>query len=291
MKKRGNLVTMMLFSILAAAFVMILFQNVAHALATNEQFFRQYQAYELKYMLHALYAIPGNSVVNYAGNTSGLNFDFQTNSITVSSSKINTKFEKGYALIIPFRASSVIKKFSDVKRLVFSKAGNNIYVDDKDSPRVDLLACPAAGEKFSKSVLIIEPKKGPQEAFLKTLADNLRNPASPFSVAKLLQQGGQIKDDDVLLQLTVGRYDSMDNPVKVFYRADNAGARRLACLIVDSIAQKSPVTGFSIIPSNDNSLAKGIGLRIVVGNGNIQPNPMLDAKTLTPAIKQAFQEW
>jgi len=303
MRKRGNLVVLTAFSLIAGALILVLFQKVAYSLATNEQFYVKFQVNEIKYLMHTLYATPGNVIIYYPENTSTYIYDFDVNSLEIRKSDIDTKWEKMKIFLVPIMDQQIQKKIEHRDELVFSKIGNQVNVDGMTN--LNRISCPSKTKDVKKGMLLLYPVENSIEIDKKTgteitkeVTDALQKRPEPFGAA-LIAKGkeeevlAQISDStDVFLVIDIGTYPGNENPMKIFITENSAEASRLACLIINSVLEEFPITGFSIVPSNEKLLNKNeIGLRIEIGNSNIENNPLFaEPDKVSAQIRKAFNK-
>jgi len=279
MKKRGRMVATLIFSLLGVAIIIVLFMNLSIALATNEQFYKLFQAFDIKYTIHALDATPVNTVVTYPHKTSDYIYDIKENHLYVMDTNIETKHERGMTSIV----SPLEKKITKPKQLIMSRIGNRTYIDSVPAFDINRLQCPNADIE-KKTLLVAAFGSGAEKKLTDDLAKRLTTPATPFIIGNLVTGPGQ--SADVLVQISIGNYDTDINPIKVFY-ANNPKSQSLACYVANSIGETLETSGYSIIPTDDLT---GTTIEIRIGNINIENNPMFEMGRTASAIKGGFRD-
>jgi hypothetical protein len=83
MNKKGNTVIMMMFEILIVIFVIYMSFQIASSYASSETANKVNLAEDISMMVNTLVGTPGNSIVEYPGNTSKYTFILDRNSISV----------------------------------------------------------------------------------------------------------------------------------------------------------------------------------------------------------------
>jgi len=210
-----------MFSLVAAAFIMVMFVNLGISFATNEQFFKRYQAFDIKYTLHTLEAVPGNAVIFYPENTSYM-YIFKDQTVTVKSQELEGNRQFGQAYLV---TQDFTQTLDYPSALVFTKIGPRIVIDDKQTADINLLQC-----------------ENTQVTAVKMTYDDLSKPIaehisknSPFIVGSGMDLRIQKGDPEKAI---------------VYYNIKDTNAKNAACNLATSMAKNFQVSGYSIVPQD-----------------------------------------
>ncbi len=283
MNKRGVSRSLFLIGeIVGAALIAVLLISNAMQWTSTERPYKEYLAKDIALSIDSVFASPGNIIVNYTGNLTDYSVDLTGNSVSI----YNTDSEQSNKIIRNFVSSENIEvnriKLQKPKNVFFTKAGNEIFIDDSANINPNILSCDKLDEKeeLRDKKILIDPGYGednieeskkicnignslisniPTEGYnslsiLSTIKFDVGEPKSLY--CSDISESDAPNEADVIISLRAGEYDNEKNNIKAFIISGSKKekeSRILACKIINSILSNKRlndvnIDGTSIVP-------------------------------------------
>ncbi len=259
--KKGTITIYQAFQLLFAGIIIILLLNFAHRAGTGVQFERVYVAHDMALNLNALYAVPGDVVLDHDQGMASPYFSKFTERINKGIVEVygteNTTSRTTY-LYAQSKSSVIDKEFTNPSYLSFMRQNGKVIVSETKTATAGS-ACPiidTKGDVMEKRIIIEpgqhagNPGKNSQNREEYKLTDRIARTIKLLCEGRgyeciILQQGpledkiAELRDSsaDVLVSIQIGDSEEHDNPLLVKHPLGREKSKKLACIISNNAGE------------------------------------------------------